>query len=44
MRAYIMNETLAEEFSATPANGGQTTSLDINGEQITVSITRVMRG
>ena len=44
MRTYIMNETLAEEFSATPANGGQTTSLDINGEQVTVSITRVKRG
>jgi len=44
MRVYIMNETLAEEFSSTPANGGQTTSLDINGEQVTVSITRVKRG
>jgi isoleucyl-tRNA synthetase len=44
MRTYIMSETLAEEFSATPANGGQTTSLDINGEQLTVSISRVMRG
>jgi hypothetical protein len=39
-----MNETLAEEFSVTPADGGQTTSLDINGEQATVSITRVKRG
>jgi isoleucyl-tRNA synthetase len=44
MRAYIMNETLAEEMSATPADGGQTTALDINGEQVTVSITRVKRG
>ncbi len=44
MRTYIMNETLAEEFSVTPADGGHTTSLDINGEQVTVSITRVKRG
>jgi isoleucyl-tRNA synthetase len=41
---YIMSETLAEEWvSGTPA-GDHCETLDLNGESITIAITRVKRG
>jgi isoleucyl-tRNA synthetase len=41
---YIMSETLAEEWvSGTPA-GDHTETVELNGESITIAISRVKRG
>jgi isoleucyl-tRNA synthetase len=41
---YIMTETLAESWVAGSPAGEHTETLELNGEQITIAITRVKRG
>jgi len=43
-KQYIMNETLAERCVAGTPEGDYTSTLDVNGEDVTVSIARVKRG
>ncbi len=40
MSAYIKNETLAEELSAAGNDGTHTATFELNGENVTVGITR----
>ncbi len=44
MKSYVMSETLAESFEAGTPDGENRVELEMNGETITVSITRVKRG
>jgi isoleucyl-tRNA synthetase len=44
MSAYITSETLAEKLSVNESAGEFQTAVDINGETVDVSITRVTRG
>jgi isoleucyl-tRNA synthetase len=43
MRGYITAETLAEDMSALPGDGEFTATFDLNGEEVTASITRRTR-